>query len=342
MAEAGNASMPDIQRCVFAVVDTPYCVWAWDLVDRNLRFLDGIDAGYFIYVAETHLSHIQGEQAQLASVALRAAYHLSLETFFSLIGAALQAPDCVAGWVLKAQTGQIREVVEALRQRRMRFPMKWKVDPAVFGFAEIAKGVLQCAPWAQKEDDETVARFAVLWNRLADDFLDENMHAEYNSIKHGFRARPGRFSLRFGEEQEYGVRPPDEKMKLLGASVFGTSFYSAESVAGAIEGGRDPHFMLRHHSLNWDPKATADLMVLTALSISNLVSFLAVANGRQPGEVKFTRPPDAAAFDEPWKRSVGVTHTNVDSIVSEENIVRYDRERLREIMAPKAGDKEST
>ena len=178
-----------IQQCVFSVGDASYCVWGWDLQDRNLRFLDGIDAEYFIYVAETHLGHIQGDRAQLASVALRAAYHLSLETFFSLVGAAVQAPDCVVGWMLKAQTAQIKQVVEALRRRTMPFPMKWKHDSTAFGFAEIAESALQRASWAQNKDDQTVKRFGMLWNRLADDFLDQNMSAEYNSIKHGFRAR---------------------------------------------------------------------------------------------------------------------------------------------------------
>src|SRR5258708_39573752 len=64
-----------IQHCVFSVGEAPYCVWSWDLPERNLRFLDGVDADYFTYIAETHLGHIQGDRAQLASVALRAGYH---------------------------------------------------------------------------------------------------------------------------------------------------------------------------------------------------------------------------------------------------------------------------
>lgn len=326
---------PDIQRCVFSVGETSYCVWGWDLPDRNLRFLDGMDEGYFIYIAETHLGHIQGDQAQLASVALRAAYHLSLETFFSLLGAALQAPDCVVGWILKAQTTQIRQVVEALRRGTMPFPMKWKNDSSAFGFGDIAAAVLQCASWAQEEGDQTVARFGTLWNRLADDFLDQNMSAEYHSIKHGFRARSGGFSVRYGIEHEYGVRPPEAEMKVWGGSIFGTSFYKAEPVEGAPKGGRDPHFMLRHQSINWHPKATADRMFLTALSIKNLRSFLAVANGRQPGEVSFSRPPDPDMFSEPWKHSPGVTPMNMDLRVSEEDIERIDKSQLDELVKSK-------
>ena len=137
--KSGNASMPDIQRCVFAVADTPYCVWGRDLSDRNLRFLDGVDADYFIYIAETHLGHIEGEHAQRASVALRAAYHLSLETFFSLIaGVAGSRLGGRVGFEGTNRTSQGRG--RGLRRQRMPFPMKWKVDSPVFGFAEIAKG----------------------------------------------------------------------------------------------------------------------------------------------------------------------------------------------------------
>lgn len=324
-----------MQHSVFAVCETPYCVWGWDLAERNLRFLDGVDEEYFTYVAETHTGHLDDKNAQLASVALQQAYHLSLETLFSLMGAALQAPDCVVGWILKAQTSQVRKLTSALQRGVMDFPMKWRLDSAAFGFGDVAKLVMQFASWAQDGDDPTVARFAGLWNRLAHDFLDENMTAEYNSIKHGFRARPGGVTVRFGQEHEYGVAPPKEEMRVLGSSVFGTSFYAAQPVEGSPERRGDPHFMLRHHSLNWNPHDTAGRMFLTALSIKNLRSFLAAANGRPPGEVTFTRPPEPSAFEEPWRHSPRLTHFGLDLNVSEGDISRVSRGELEKILNSK-------
>jgi hypothetical protein len=51
-----------------------------------------------------------------------------------------------------------------------------------------------------------------------------------NSIKHGFRIRAGDFALAVGPEHEYGVAPPDDEMKLLGKSDYGSTFFRIESV----------------------------------------------------------------------------------------------------------------
>lgn len=40
--------------------------------------------------------------------------------------------------------------------------------------------------------------FSTLWYRFAGDYLNENLIAEYNSLKHGFRINPGGFKLMVG------------------------------------------------------------------------------------------------------------------------------------------------
>lgn len=117
-----------IQYSVFAVADEPHCVWGWDLAERNLRFLDGLDEEYFHYIAEVHQDHLNETQAQKAAIALRANYHLSLETLFGLIGAAVQAPDCAVAWLLKARTEQIRSLTKSLVDGSNLFPCKLLKD----------------------------------------------------------------------------------------------------------------------------------------------------------------------------------------------------------------------
>jgi hypothetical protein len=318
----------DIQSRIFFVCDEPHCAWGWDLAERNLAFLDGIDEGYFEYIARTHHQHLEGEHAQRAAVALRANYHLCLETLFGLIGAALQAPDCAVGWVLKCSTTQLRTLTEALFRDTMGFPVQW--EPVPSGFDVVAELVMRNTAWASQDGDTTTDRFAILWSRLAQDFLDPNAIAEHNSIKHGFRARAGGFTIRIGFEREYGVTPPEKEMKSMGGSVFGTSFYAAEAIKDAPKVKRDPHFTLRRHALNWLPDDTAGRMLLAALSIKNVRSFLSVTNGRPPGEVVFVRPEDAEDFDRPWECSTGVTHTSIDRTVNEGHIHRASRDALRQ------------
>ena len=60
---------------VFAVADTAFCCWEYDHVERNLRFLSGLDAEYYWRLAEILAGHLGGESDGTASIALRAAYH---------------------------------------------------------------------------------------------------------------------------------------------------------------------------------------------------------------------------------------------------------------------------
>lgn len=317
-----------IASVIFAAGDKPYCAWGPDLAEKNAQFIADIDDKYFHYIARTHLEHIDGEDAQRAALSLRANYHLSLETLFSLVGAAIQAPNCVPGWILKISTAQLRSLVKEIQEERMPFAAAWRPATIVVGFDAIASLLLQYTPWAKIEGDNTVADFAKLWSRLASDFLDSYSVKEYNSIKHGFRARSGGFHLAIGLQREKGTPAPPDEMHSLGGSKFGTSFFSAEAVKGAPEIRNDPHFRLRQNSLNWLPDATAARMMLAAISITNIKGFLSVISGKAPDRVMFSRPENAKDFFEPWNHTIGITSSNFDTIVREDQIYRATKEEL--------------
>ena len=81
-----------MNRYPFAVRDQTYCVWDHHLRQRNETFLRSLDGQYFQYLIDVHVPKLEGENAQRAAVTLRAGYHHSLETMFSLLGALTQAP----------------------------------------------------------------------------------------------------------------------------------------------------------------------------------------------------------------------------------------------------------
>jgi hypothetical protein len=85
--------------------------------------------------------------------------------------------------------------------------------------------------------------FGRLWHRLADDFLDEKSTREYNNIKHGLRVQIGGSWLALGVENELGVPAPSENMRLMGSSVFGSSFYEPETLI------KPHHIRVKHQSL---------------------------------------------------------------------------------------------
>jgi len=98
----------------FAVGETPYCVWEWDLTERNLEFIEGLKPELFAYLAEVHNRELTGEQPQLAALALRALYSQGLETLFALLMATVQAPDCIVGWLPKYTLTQLRDLVRKI------------------------------------------------------------------------------------------------------------------------------------------------------------------------------------------------------------------------------------
>jgi hypothetical protein len=135
---------------------------------------------------------------------------------------------------------------------------------------------------------ETTSLFAQLWQRLSHTYLDEEVINEYNSIKHGYRARSGGFTLAVGIEEQYGVPAPPENMRLVGGSKFGSSFFVAEVIQGESKMKEDPNFKTRRHSLNWDAEAMAHALKLISVSINNIKSYLLILNGIKPEQLNST------------------------------------------------------
>ena len=318
-----------MQHSVFLVGDTPYCAWGWDLRKTNLEFLNHIDPAYFDYQAKAHLDNIEGEHKLQAAIALRTSYHHGLETFFALVCAALQAPDCVVGWFEKYQVKQIRHLVSRISSGGEPTPNKLILKKVTW--ETFSSKVNRFSYADQDKLKETHQLFARLWRHLAHEFLEEVNSKEYNHIKHGARAKSGGCLLRVGKEHEEGISPPDEEMATVGGSQFGTSFFMAERVQDAPLVKPDPHFRLKQRTVNWDPESLAHALCLVALSIQNILSYLKIVNGVDPREVKFTRPAENDYFEQPWKRSVGVTSVSMDFYpVHERHITRYSIEQLME------------
>jgi hypothetical protein len=155
-----------------------------------------------------------------------------------------------------------------------------------------------------------------LWSRFASDFLDPLQSAEYNSIKHDFRAGLGGFHPSVGLEDVPGVPAAPEKMRLIGGSTYGTSFFVVEQPKGSTAPKSDPNFSIRSTSLNWYPEALTLRLHLIAMSINNVISFAKIFNRVDPATTTFTRPEEMKEFIRPWQLSVGVTSCSRDTTVS--------------------------
>ena len=195
-------------HAVFAVDDRPLCVWADNLEADNLQFCDSINPEWFIDSIAPHLEGVDLESIQeldqTRALALRLAFYHSLETFFALLVGALQAPFCLSAWL---DLYDIKDLCSLIRRVNYRAPIlnAWGIPRP--SWSDIS--LLVNSTWLDKEDGKaTVEGFATAWARLAADLTDENNRGEYNSIKHGFRARPGGFVLRVGIEKVPGTPAP--------------------------------------------------------------------------------------------------------------------------------------
>lgn len=312
--------MSDVQIVRFAVNEIPYCFWALDTVEEDLKFINKIDPKYFEYVARLHSESLESNDKQYAAAAIRVAYSHGLETLFALLCSVAQAPDCVIGWFLKYQNREMYDLVKKINDGQAIYT-KFRSDRVTWN--DIAEVVFENLKTGDDNKDKTISNnFARLWRRFASDFLNKNHEVEYNSIKHGLRARLGGFYFAVGAEDTPGVPAPRDRMRMLGSSEFGSSFFVPERLGDAR------NFTVRHQSLNWNPQNFLYALHLISFSINNVIAFLKIYHGVPAEEVNFAWPSDNDTYDEPWSRSAGITSFAWNSPIAEQSITPLTKDEI--------------
>ena len=121
----------------------------------------------------------------------------------------------------------------------------------------------------------------------------------------------------------------------MGGSPFGTTFFLP--VALGATSGNNRHFRIRRHSLNWRAEAVVQCLQLVEFSIRNVVGALRCLSGEPPGTVKFSRPADPAAFDAAWVWDVGVSSSDLDTVVDPGHIVPLTKADLVQELEARSG-----
>lgn len=302
--------------------DEPYCIWDFDLHSRNKKFIDGIDPDFFKYSID---AHIETEDEKRAAVALRTVLHHATETFFSLIGAYIQAPDCTYAWLAKCSNKELRALVTRITAGDQSIFTKLDINQVCWD--SIATSLFNHYMPGTSRQRETIHLFSTFWTLLAHEFTDQNHVDEYNSLKHGFRVRPGGFTLEIGIEKVSGVSPPEEEMQQISQSDYGTTFVKIETV-GNLKGNRSVR--ARDVSINWKIEKIVLLAQLVAMSINNVVSGLKLSSGAEAGTCKFERPQNDEDFERPWEYSPGVTAFNMDYVIGPSMVASLTRKNLLE------------
>lgn len=313
-----------MQSYAFAIDERPQRVWDWDLGEKNLDFLRGIDPDYFVHVAQVNAGLAEERKTNSAALAIRLGYSHALETFMAFAGASLQAPACPLAWMLRYTNADLRKVVEKITNGCLKYS-RLTATPTWLGLAESLVAGLSAS---EEQKTRIAAGFGRVWSRFAHDFLDDSQEAEYNSLKHGLRAAGGGFALQIGLQPSPGVSAPPEAMQLIGGSEYGSSFFSIEKpVGGKID------FRPRRFSRNWHPENLFHGMRLLALSHGNLISFLRARAGDDIAQLKFQWPSEEEAYSSPWKYNLGVTSSNFDTVLDAEHIKASTEESVWQAIA---------
>lgn len=289
---------PKLTCHLFAIDETPHCLWDWEISTRSLEFLENLKPDYFAYLADVYNTDLEGINPQFAAIAIRVAYSQGLETLFALLGAAIQAPWCVPGWVTLYKNQELESLIRKIHDCRPVYSIlgkgnvKWEVVSQTIHSSLVLPD--------QEKEKQIKSNFAILWARFARDFLDEQFRKEYNSLKHGFRVKPGGFHLTIGVEDTPGIPAKPEKMCLIGKSEYGST-YLVESPFPQKK--KPPHTVLKWYSHNWSPEDMLWGLYLISMSLNNIIGFLKIYQGVVPADIRFEWPSDENTFEEPWKRS---------------------------------------
>lgn len=314
-----------MQNTIFLVNEEPFCLWDLDLQARNNEFLKGLDADYFDYCMKAYL---ETEDEQRSSVALRITLHHALETFFSLIGAYIQAPDCAYAWLAKCSTTDLRAFVSKVSNSSPDIFTKLNISPV--SWKTVAEAIFHTYMPGTEKQGRMIEHFSNVWQRLAHEFQDQKHIDEYNSMKHGFRVQRGGFALAVGIEPSFGVSPSDDEMHLLGKSDFGMSFMKLESLG---IGRKNRSIRARRTSINWSMERVVLSLQLAYMSLNNVISSLRIINGWKASECRFLRPENDEDFENLWKYTPGVTNINFDYVIDEKNTTTVTRRELLEMIS---------
>jgi GNAT superfamily N-acetyltransferase len=281
-----RTNMP-ITSSIFAVLDEPYVLWGVDLDERSHKFLEGIDADYFHYVYDLNIDHVDDDENGLrAALSIRLAFYQALETFFSLVGALLQAPTCSYAWINKYKTDELRKLVSSIdAQAALEFIA---IDLPEYSWRGVASIVMQQSHQEPANLAHSIEQFAKTWPLLAYEFLNKDNSDERNHLLHGFRIRAGGSYVRFGFEHKFGIPPPESEMKSLGGSKYGSSAFVLERIDPKDKANRS--YVSKRTNLNWSIERTVLALQLLGMSIQNVVSCLRILNGAQPQTAKFMHP----------------------------------------------------
>lgn len=165
----------------------PFRVWSGASTYRDQDLIHGLRPDLHLRLAKDLVDSLNHEDNDHAVLGLRLLYGLGLETFFALLFATLQAPGAPSAWLLLYRDDDLQELIERF-QAGEDLPSRLVCSEP--GSWEALAVML--FPSSLMEDEACrgrAKRLGQLWAEWASEYLNKDMKAEFNSLKHGLRIR---------------------------------------------------------------------------------------------------------------------------------------------------------
>ena len=209
----------------------PYRIWSGVSHFRTEDFLQRFDPLHHVHLGRLLESGLDGEAPDPALLGIRTVHGLATEAFFALLFALLQAPEAPAAWFLLYRPGDIEELTRRFESGE-RLPSR--INPDIKSWQSLAQLLIPI------DDEESVQCFGTFWKRLAADYRNDQTKQEFNSLKHGLRARAGSPYVAIGGHElavaEHGSSfPVVSRRKTEVVLSFGSRSWSARSLLAELE-----------------------------------------------------------------------------------------------------------
>lgn len=281
-SEVGGPINDPLPREFFFVLDRPHCLWSHQAQFECGQFLSSLNAKFYARLARQlcrrNLDNARS-RAEAGGTA-RIFWHHAVETFVTLVGAAIQAPTALPAYFALCRNEDVREIAELI-QARKRLPFEATVlrEP---GWAGLFRAVFEPTPW--HDDGQTVAFYVKALQEIIVAYLSELHRLEYNALKHGMRVSIGSARLEFDPAKGEPIE-----------CAFSISAQDASHLAviKPVESARGAkariHHQLERVTIGWSLERTIQDLDLLSGAIDNLRNLLTLLMHKKEGRLRFVR-----------------------------------------------------
>jgi len=165
----------------------PFRVWPSASTYRDQDLILGLQPDLHLRIAQNLANSLSDEDNSHAVLGLRLLYGLSLEAFFALLFAMLQAPEAPSAWLLLYRSEDLEELIERF-QAGADLPSRILCpEPGSWEALALMLFPISCVEHSNART--RIKRLGSLWREWAAELLDKDMRAEFYSLKHGARIR---------------------------------------------------------------------------------------------------------------------------------------------------------